>query len=128
MREILFRGKRVDNGEWVVGDLLQWHDDYCQIVRTDNRGGKFIAAPETIGQYTGLKDANGNKIFEGDIVKDQEIRLFGKVVFSKAENDTGYMIEDVVYGLQNYNGFWNCVEILGNIHDNPEMIKGGDDE
>ena len=137
MREILFRGKRLDNGEWVEGDLV--HSVYKV---GDTCVGKFgctlgmhQVAPSTVGQYTGLKDKNGKRIFEGDIVAQNwydydEPRddSFGKVVF--CEYDCSFSVMDV-----NKDGFmplgrcgsyhWE-VEVIGNIHDNPELLKGGE--
>ena len=137
MREILFRGKRLDNGEWVEGDLV--HSVYKV---GDTCVGKFgctlgmhQVAPSTVGQYTGLTDKNGKRIFEGDIVAQNwydydEPRddSFGKVVF--CEYDCSFSVMDV-----NKDGFmplgrcgsyhWE-VEVIGNIHDNPELLKGGE--
>ena len=134
MREILFRGKRLDNGAWETGSLV--------IVRMDCHDAQYYIAdkmtgyhtpvdPSTVGQYTGLKDKNGKRIFEWDIVAQNwydydEPRddSFGKVVF--CEYDGSFSVMDV-----NKDGFmplgrcgsyhWE-VEVIGNIHDNPELL------
>ena len=69
MREILFRGKRVDNGEWVEGLLARYNPKFPSANILDEFEILTPVKTKTIGQYTGLKDKNGKKIFEGDIVK-----------------------------------------------------------
>lgn len=90
----------------------------------------YEVIPETVGQYTGLTDKNGEKIFEGDIVKDEPAQMLGTVVYKTAQSEfdgiAGFMVDDVYDGLQNYNGFWHMVEAIGNIHDNPELLKDGE--
>lgn len=145
MREILFRGKRTDNGEWVEGFYCQFHNR--PITNEENSHQIFVAMEnavpfgsmigglwyevisDTVGQYTGLTDKNGTKIFEGDIVH------------CKSRSDSADMV--VIYEngqfrlilLERYNSYQpnmgyydiNCFTktVIGNIHDNPEIMKGG---
>ena len=158
MREILFRGKRTDDYEWIEGSLcttIPSDEDFYTISYFDFEGyyieEKVI--PETVGQYTGLTDKNGNKIFEGDIVKTQPFydrpysdkrkskEFIGVVKYkTKIFNGNKYYSKQCYHGewgLKFYEDFgkythyswgelWNC-EVIGNIHDNPELLKEGDE-
>jgi uncharacterized phage protein (TIGR01671 family) len=139
MREILFRGKREDNGEWVEGFLIGRYDPMQKehIIKNafiDN-GTCFYdpdkVIPETIGQFTGLFDKNGKRIFEGDIVKlEEDVRTFfrirnGEVSFiggSFLVGDNGYNLLSTLYALTNQDGILRG-EVIGNIHDNPELLN-----
>lgn len=140
MREIKFRGKRIDNGEWVQG-FLRWPypDDYPPEITfwTDDCGGYYATVavdPATVGQYTGLKDKNGKEIYEGDIVENKYIRgvvKFGNPDFKEGSLTSMFYIE--VIEVLNYGIFtfkcdvwteFNDVKVIGNIHDNPELLGG----
>ena len=130
MREILFRGKRVDNGGWVYGNLIQrniWGAVFPIIRAEDNGYGNFKeweVIPETVGQYTGLKDKKGVKIFEGDVVR----------YLNSIESGNGVVIFDACAFLFNWIDIdetdsllrhFQCSEelkIIGNIHDNQELM------
>ena len=133
MREILFRGKRIDNGKWVYGDLVQ-SPAHCvvQIYEQDLCGDNFAVDPSTIGQYTGLTDNNGKKIFEGDIIKIvQDYDYSDDYSISKVYSYNGIFCVDyhgddfdstALGFLKDYlpdGGF----EVIGNIHDNPELLE-----
>ena len=129
MREILFRGKR-PNGQWVQGDLTLYRIDEKVIskisfhqtratlngLRTATYTDDVI--PETIGQYTGLTDKNGTKIFEGDIVKTKK----GKLYEIKVRNGSWVIWNnkyELTYEKWDFlSTFAPKVEIIGNIHDN----------
>lgn len=166
MREILFRGKRIDNGEWVYGNHL--FDDvsgkhyivpFGNITESEKVGQDgccycvgFEVISSTVEQYTGLTDKNGAKIFEGDIIRYadyDEYRCYIESLDCAEENvsmDFGQMwtVDKVVYGIKigypafdlnshdfesnglsvlNESGQY-YYEVIGNIHDNPELLDG----
>ena len=131
MREILFRGKRIDNGEWVFGSLLAWRDGDTDICchNSDNNGemDKVIVRPETVGQFTGLTDKNGKKIFEGDILrfsytgKNHGVEGTEAVVFKSGKFGVEWGWHKELVAL---DGFANTtIEVIGNIHDNPDLLE-----
>lgn len=133
MREIIFRGKRTYNGEWVYGwpfadtadcslkkvgkcgcphdgreyFIVEWVDDFHEYEERE-------VIPDTVGQYTGLKDKHGKRIFEGDILSLRTGRPH--VVRFK---DGAFILEDSAIPIS----FAIKFEIIGNVHDNPELIK-----
>lgn len=156
MRNILFRGKTIDTKEWIDGSYIyahKWNWDgsaghlICDIYGTT----KMQVIPETVGQFTGLTDKNGKKIFEGDIVEFN--KQVGEIVCERGafgigiEQGINYKrlevyVEDKTYGF--YHGvendsfislfeiYWNCnnknnkideIEVIGNVHDNPELLE-----
>ena len=148
MREILFRGKRVNNGEWIQGSLVMTDDNYnepfsrkkikqkyqiCNYVAGDwSLGGWSFddVIPESIGQFTGLTDKNGKKIFEGDICsgyKCQYVISFKNGCFMWGNDLLGFEIQSEY----DVNGGWlvestidqTCIEVIGNIYDNPKLLK-----
>ena len=122
MREFLLRGKRTDNGEWIT-DSETYIRDGDGIWLSDENLNVVTVIPETVGQFTGLTDKNGKRIFEGDIVSlVKHDGLIYKVVYVPCR-----------YELVNSKGV-NCfvldiyksenIEVIGNIHDNPELLGG----
>ena len=126
MSEILFRGKRVDNGEWVYGLLWRVGDTYANIVDKDTEV-IYSVLTKTIGQSTGMTDKNGNEIFEGDIVKTSH---GGSTYYAKIEWDDGsFWVTNHDIQMPSYISEVSktYLEIIGNIHDNPDLL-GGDDK
>lgn len=127
MREILFRGKVADEpDEWVYGYLLPDARIIQTVEFTENKCcgvGTFQIRPETVGQYTGLTDKNGKKIFEGDIVKTT--LGITRIVFDKCRGFGGYSDQKRKTGSLIYLQGIDLAfgEIIGNIHDNPELLK-----
>lgn len=149
MREVLFRGKRIDNGEWVygyliapefapnkkyIGHLFAEDDHDIDVVEVD---------PETIGQYTGLKDRHGNKIFEGDILCFIDIDYITQIYYGVVKfgiynssahdvNNQGFYVDWQGVQYRNDLGYWanqSYCYVAGSIHDNPELmeVKQNDD-
>lgn len=148
MREILFRGKRVDNGEWVEGFLVRKTDPLLRLTYSfilkqgfDNSciDGRqtllksemtwFKVDPETVGQYTGLRDCtqtkehpNGKRIFEGDIIRKTNEGRHPQIFIANIR--TNFRVNEEVYYSPYDHITESCeYEIIGNIHDNPELLE-----
>lgn len=124
-REIKFRGKLIDDSEWVYGNLVQWKDGDCSIyVECENAvfQDEYTVHPDTVGQYTGAKDMNGKEIWEGDIL-----------MMSKSKEDLGIVkwFEDrpvfIIRRLHSLEWFYLCDghKVIGNRWDNPELLEDG---
>ena len=125
MREIIFRGKRIVDEEWVQGYYFKiWDEHYICWGTTNGEVNKLLVIPETVGQHTGLKDKNGKKIFEADILY-HPIQGKRKVYYPFNERVASYglrMIEGKVRMASTLSeGF--LYEVIGNVHDNPELVE-----
>ena len=148
-REILFRGKRIDNGEWVEGNLLTQKPGkfmegayICETISSARAdcglialGGFIEVDPSTVGQYIGMDDCNGKRIYEGDVIKfadgytdrsgdSVETVGFGAVCYDN-ECPMFYITDRTSIEMQD---LWECTdvtEIIGNIHDNPYLLPEG---
>lgn len=126
MREILFRGKRVDNGEWVEGGLIIDKVVDMYLIYPESYPGviSHVVLPSTVGQYTGLTDKNGKKIFEGDIVSSNKRKTwigmgevwFGNSAFWCGEREWAKLLRVVCLEDEQ-------AEVIGNIYDNPELLE-----
>lgn len=138
MREILFRGKRTDNGEWVEGyyykaKYCRTDDELCDYITVphpkeyNEPSSHYIVNPETVGQSIGLKDRNGINIFEGDIVKRF---WFGKMCIYQIDYDNGLASFIGRAGMKFTAFYYDSeeFEVVGNIYDNPELLGGKEDD
>ena len=135
MREILFRGKRIDTGEWIEGwyckqVFSRWPLKSCIIPSQLAEAGEishFAIIPETVGQYTGLTDIHGVKIFEGDIIESHFDELFPDLATTLIVvwNDYGWFGRDMEGNVDSLERKWvsDFFEIIGNIHDNPDLLE-----
>ena len=138
MRTIKFRGKCIDettdNGKWIVGSLLQDDNGIFMIVCfVDHHEQWYRVDPDTVGQYTGMDDKNGKEIHEGDIVKTPLLDpIFGDVI-SNAFDYAPVCFANGAFAVAYHEGrhkiylqdLYDKVEVVGNIHDNPELMEGG---
>lgn len=134
-RTIKFRGKRIDNGQWVYGDLVQCaHDILILPINTGWTHHKVI--PETVGQFTGLLDRNGKEIYEGDILHERVARCivdkrivkfcYGSFIAESTYNQGAQCYGEPHEKFQSLKYFAVNdikIEVISNIHDNPELLS-----
>ena len=115
-REILFRGKRADTGEWVYGYL--WSERTIGVFSPLSNVDEIVVDPSTVGQYTGITDKNGKRIFEGDIVQHTSFPDEpDKIVW----HETGFALKGLWYE-SDIKRYADKIQVIGNIYDNPELM------
>ena len=132
MHKILFRGKRKDNGEWVTGFYVHYDDtkdnhkddcDYIVGIHTGEHFPFFEVIPETVGQYIGLTDKNGKKIFEGDIVERKRSDKTSRYQICYDEDMASFIgLRGIGFTRFAYDS--EQFVVIGNIYDNSELIGG----
>lgn len=137
MRKIKFRGKRIDNGEWVYGSMVVInHLAYIVFRHKDDTYTTFMGRAvievdlKTVGQYTGLKDKNGREIYEGDVVEySSQGDGGGRDIWRGSVEFTDNAFQVRLVDGCNFNGSheflcdWSGCEVIGNIHENPEQLN-----
>lgn len=123
----LYRAKRIDNDEWIQGDLVHSvykKGDTC-VGQYENEVGMHVVDSSTICQCTGLKDKNGNLIWENDIVNCQDAECSGYICWDKNRSSFLFnvLIEDGGFEEEHIYDYQDCMEIIGNTFDNPELLE-----
>lgn len=129
MREILFRGKRIFTKDWIEGVAFSHDNNEVTMLSQHPMDGSLLGKevyPGTVGQFTGLTDKNGTKIFEGDVLRNASNEK--KAVVQWFSEHSAFMLwcksENQVYWL--YDNDFHNIEVIGNIYDNPELLGGAD--
>lgn len=134
MREIKFRGKRLDNGEWVFGDFIRHYENQRRFIACDQLAYTYTECgisrlvsehfcevdTATVGQYTGLKDKDGREIYEGDIVNcwgGECCQGYWEFNDTIAVNDIRDYVISGILGESEY------IDVIGNVYDNPELLE-----
>lgn len=141
MREDLYRGKRIDNGEWIYwnrfGRLTDINGEPIRVEINTSALRPYafyvnelpLIDEETVGQYTGLTDKNGKKIFEGDIIKDKEVRRIYMIGYNEDLMEYAFLyyhkeLKNIYCGGFASKTDGKSIEVIGNIHDNFELLAG----
>jgi uncharacterized phage protein (TIGR01671 family) len=128
-RIIKFRGKHIVTGEWLYGSHFDdGGEQYIlpnNILDIDEYEDKYEVDPATVGQFTGLEDMNGNRIFEGDVVSGTDTLARMNIHGYVSHSDASFVIIGELF--RHYRWMDYDVEVIGNIHDNPELLEGGED-
>lgn len=131
MREIKFRGKRLDNGEWIFGSLFNFAGE-CEIADCNTIDySRYDVDPATVGQYTGLKDKNGKEIWENDIVETPLLDPICGDILADAWCNAEIRFRNASFVVSYYKSSCNIylqdlydkIEVIGNIHDNFELLQ-----
>ena len=123
MREIIFRGISIATSKWVYGDLIVLPDRQFILCPDDLFSERVDVTPESVGQYTGLKDRTGERIYEGDIVKVKTIIDDGQGGYYLDDEETIEKVSPFDYGNNCITWFPKDSEIIGDIHTTPELLE-----
>lgn len=117
-REVIFRGKRLGNGQWLYGDLMHDNHQGCYVYPNDCTGlyTENKVDPDTVGEFTNMKDKHGNKVFEGDIVE------YGRSLYVCEFVEGGFTFRDISDDRLTLNAILIEADVIGNVYDNSELL------